>query len=69
MCASMKKSEIVKLVLKESLCLTTEIQVSDTISILEKHGMLPPEATVEEWVDCGDGQRHEVNTKHAWEPE
>lgn len=36
---------------------------------LEKEGMLPPEATVEEWIDCGDGQRFEVNTKHAWEKE
>lgn len=65
----MKKSEMVKLVLKESLCLCNEVQVSDTIAILEKHGMLPPEATIEEWVDCGDGQRHEISTKHAWEPE
>ena len=65
----MKKSEMVKLVLKESLCLCNEVQVSDTIAILEKHGMLPPEATIEEWIDCGDGQRHEIGTKHAWEPE
>jgi hypothetical protein len=65
----MKRSEMVKLVLKESLCLCTEAQVIDTLNILQKHGMLPPEATIEEWVDCGDGQRHEINTKNAWEPE
>ena len=35
----------------------------------ERYGMLPPVATVEEWIDCGDGQRFEVSTKHAWEKE
>jgi len=46
------------------------LEMAETIlQVQESVGMLPPEATVEEWIDCGDGQRFEVNTKHAWEKE
>ncbi len=50
----------------------TDLAEKDAEAILkelEKLGMLPPETTVEEWIDCGDGQRFEIITKHAWETE
>lgn len=38
----MKKSDLVKMVLKESLSLCNEAQVLQNLAILEKAGMLPP---------------------------
>lgn len=46
-----------------------EIDANRILKRLEAIGMLPPEAVVEEWIDCGDGQRFEVNTRNAWETE
>ena len=36
---------------------------------LEQIGMLPPEATVEKIINCGDGQKLETNTGNIWEDE
>lgn len=80
----MKRSEAIKLIAKvvktirssdkkasatNSAILHEEEYANFILHRLEESGMLPPEATVEEWVDCGDGQRFEISTKHAWEKE
>jgi hypothetical protein len=36
---------------------------------LEVCGVLPPEATVEKIINCGDGQRVETITGNIWEDE
>jgi hypothetical protein len=71
----MKKSEMVKKIvsIQESFYHRSDerftILAKFILNEMIENGMLPPEATVEEWIDCGDGQRFEVNTKHAWEKE
>ncbi len=80
----MKRSEAIKLIAKvvktirsgdkkasatNSAILHEEEYANFILHRLESVGMLPPEATVEKIINCGDGQKIETSTEHAWEDE
>ena len=75
----MKRSKAIKLIAKvvktirtsdkkasatNSAILHEEEYANFILHRLEESGMLPPETVVEEWIDCGDGQKLEISTKH-----
>lgn len=70
----MKRSEMIRLVLKHSCSLVNEEQVIQNLEILEKYGMLPPSRglTYKEIEDLGP--EHMVyftreGSVNKWEPE
>ena len=66
----MKRSEMVDLIWKRLAPVGVGSETCEEILfIVEEAGMLPPEATVEKIINCGDGQKVETIAGNIWEDE